>query len=534
MRFPLLITGLLLICPAYGQTFLSAEEALALAFPGADSIEKSVEVLTDEQRKRVSESMGWSSAPPLFSFWTAMRRGAAPGATVLGHAVIHNVRGKSRPITYMAAVGPDLKLMRVELLVYRESHGGEVRRSSWRRQFVGKDLSSPLRVGRDIRNIGGATISCRAVTAGVRRALAYLSVLRPAADTGERGFRKIAVQRLPLTPGTAVEPFSRSRLLMGTPLEIKVFAAERTVAHAACEAAFEEVEKFDRVLSNWREDSELSALNRTAGQGVRRCSAEMTSFLAACLRWSHATSGAVDVSCGAQLSLWRDAEKSDRLPSAAQLALARQASGFDLLELDAADGSVRLLQSGLRLDPGAIGKGFALDRAAQVLRARGIQHALFNFGGQLFALGSRADQSPWKVSLRAAADGKGLTGSFALRSGSIATTADYERGLVIAGNRYSHVIDPRCGRPARDVLAVSVYAASATEADALSTALFVMGPEAAVQYAHDHGVSMLLHAVDGRVVRTNSFPVLDREITHCTTASGPMTNNVLDRQVSGR
>ncbi len=154
------------VSPGEGTVYLTKKQALAMAFPQVESIETEKLSLTTIQRKRIADRAGarvrFSSIPAHIGM-----RGGRP----VGYAFIHNVKGKSRPITFMVVITPAGKIERVEVLAFRESHGYEIRYPAFRKQFVGKDAHDPIRHRRDILNISGATISCRAIADGVRMLL---------------------------------------------------------------------------------------------------------------------------------------------------------------------------------------------------------------------------------------------------------------------------------------------------------------------------------------------------------------------------
>lgn len=151
------------------EVYLTPEQALKQAFPGAESVEAEVVRLTPAQKERVERRLGWRLAEEP----TSVHKGMA-GGKVLGYAVITEEIGKYKPITFMVAAGPDLQVDRVDVLVYREPRGAEVRKARFLRQFKGKRGRSPLRINRDIINITGATLSVRAMSAGVKRVLCVL------------------------------------------------------------------------------------------------------------------------------------------------------------------------------------------------------------------------------------------------------------------------------------------------------------------------------------------------------------------------
>jgi thiamine biosynthesis lipoprotein len=470
------------------DVFLTEEQALHLAFPEADRIEKVLVALTQAEREKIAARIAPTEAPRTFRRWVGKK-----GDEVLGYAVIEDVLGKSEPITYMVAVDAALHVQRVEILAYREARGGEVRQESWRSQFQGKEPSSPLRVGTDIRNVAGATISCRSVTDGIRTQLACLAVL------------------VPPKPARAASTLRRARPSMGTILSITVAGVPDAAAEAAVEAAFAEVDRLESILSDWRETSEVSRLNRAVGGEARAASPELLEVLQASLRWSERTGGAFDASVGPLTHLWRRAAEAELWPSAEEIEAARTRVGYRGIGIDAPRGLVRLSKAGAELDFGGIGKGYALDRAAAVLEKAGVHSALLDFGGQLLALDGPPGENAWTAGLRDPSRPAAVCATIGLVRASISTSADYERGISIDGKRASHILDPRTGKPVEGLLGASVVCPSATDADALSTALFVMGPEVGRRFSEEQELLAWLVASDGRSFETSSFRALRQE-----------------------
>lgn len=176
-----LLLATALAAPVGGQTYYTEDQALRLAFPDADAIDKVVTRTTPEQQERI-KALGQKTAARVYTYHVGKRQGR-----VLGYAVIDDARGQYQPITYMLAVTPECAVSLVEILVYRESHGGEVRQPKFRAQFKGKTAADPVRLRSDIKNISGATISCRSIADGVRKNLAHLSVIAAAATPNATG-----------------------------------------------------------------------------------------------------------------------------------------------------------------------------------------------------------------------------------------------------------------------------------------------------------------------------------------------------------
>ena len=292
----------------------------------------------------------------------------------------------------------------------------------------------------------------------------------------------------PCTGGVAVE---RSAYLMGTLLRLEVRGLERGCAVAATEAALEEVARLESVLSSWRPDSEVGRLNRAAPGTPVQLTPELAGLLTEATSWHELTGGAFDPAVGALIDAW-DLRGAGRVPAAAALAAARESSG--LARLTRSSNAAVRPDGAWWLDTGAFGKGAALRAAAAVLRAHGVETAVLDFGGQLLVLGGPHEAAVAHPRSRSEAMPQRLR----LADASISTTSSSERYVAVDGARYGHVLDPRSGRPVAAWGSVSVVAADALAADALSTALFVLGPAAALDWAARHPeVGVLVQEIAG-------------------------------------
>jgi thiamine biosynthesis lipoprotein len=481
-----------LALPARAEVYLTQEQALRLAFPAASARAERQTSFSETERSGIRERCGASEAPATLAWWRFERAGE-----LLGYACIDEVLGKAQPITFLVCTDPQLRIRSVEILAYRESHGGEIRRADWRAQFVGKDAGSPLRVGRDVKNIAGATISCRSLTNGVR---VRLEALRRAVA------REPRAQALPVEAASPAggAGLRRCQLLMGTTLAITLDAP----GEAALEAAFAEVRRLEALLSDWQPGSELSALNRS---GAGAIGPELEQVLGLALETSEQSQGGFDASVGPLVLLWRAARASGVPPEATACARAADCVGWRSIELDRAAHRARLAKPGMALDLGGIGKGYALDRAAAVLRQHGCQRALLDFGGQLLALDAPQGRSGWPVAVRDPRGGEHPLFEIELRAASLSTTADDQQGFVLDGHTYSHVFDPRSGTPVAGRLAACVLAAEGARADAWSTALYVLGAEAGLPLAERAGLAALVLEGDGSLHETESLKRQRRE-----------------------
>ena len=286
----------------------------------------------------------------------------------------------------------------------------------------------------------------------------------------------------PVEGVSSSEGVERQTLAMGTYLRVEVEAEDRAAGLAASEAAIQAVLAVERRLSTWTEESELARFNRTPVGEPFRPSRELADELSRALRLRADTDRAFDPGVGALVEAW-GLRTGGRRASDEELAAALAPAGLAALTIDA-EGTLVRNHAALRVEEGAFGKGAALDAALEALRASGAGSALVDLGGQVAVLdGPDTAAAPRRIPI-AHPDERDLAALvIALPHGSLATSGNSERGIEVDGVRRSHVMDPRSGRPAPDFGSVSVWAADAFEADALSTALFVMGPERGATWA---------------------------------------------------
>ncbi|MEE9229451.1 MAG: FAD:protein FMN transferase [Acidobacteriota bacterium] len=278
---------------------------------------------------------------------------------------------------------------------------------------------------------------------------------------------------------------ARARYVMGSPLDVRTFAHESGQAAAvrALEAALDEVERLDAVLSNWKQDSELSRLNRAATSAPVHCSTDLFDVIEASLRARTATGGAFDPG----LEPWT------RALGLRDTGLETEAQGIGpslrvpgpggTVQLDRDGRTVSFSGAGTGLDLGGIGKGYALDAAGRVLRESGVRNALLNFGGQVLALGAPPGEDGWMVEVADPGERFRPVLRLRVRDASVATSANTERGVWRDGEWMGHVLDPHSGRSASFQGSATSVAADATRADAYATALLVMGPGSGLAWA---------------------------------------------------
>ncbi len=276
--------------------------------------------------------------------------------------------------------------------------------------------------------------------------------------------------------------------VMGTLFVIEVATEDEATAVAACHAAWRKIRALENLLSTWLPDSLLSRVNREAAGSAVLVDRETYDLLQRSRGYHHLTGGTFDPTVGPLLRVWRPLARLKKMPTSSEIETARALVGFGHVQLDPEQRSVRFDQAGVSLTLGGIAKGYAADLAARSALEAGAFACRINAGGDLVARGA----PPWskdgfEVEIR---DPLGTpidtlsAWKFTVLDRGVATSGNYERFTLVGDERFSHILDPRTGRPVKNaVLQVTVIAPSGTEADALATALTVLGPDAGLALA---------------------------------------------------
>ena len=297
-----------------------------------------------------------------------------------------------------------------------------------------------------------------------------------------------AILALSLTLGTGValraykrplERYEASFSVMGTVFTVVAYGEKKGFLASAVQMAFDESRRIDRLLSNYKPESELSRIN---GNGAGRplvISREMAELLETCLEYSRRSEGAFDITVGPLMRAWGFYRGSGKLPSSRAVEQSRKLVGYQNVELDRDKPSVRFGRSGVELDPGGIGKGYAVDRMAAKMRRAGLGSFFISAGGSsIYASGHPPQEvRGWHVRIRDPNDSGSAAGHLYLKNQSLSTSGAYEKFFELEGKTYSHIMDPRTGWPASGVVSVSVLADRTLDSEAWATALFVNGPD---------------------------------------------------------
>lgn len=264
---------------------------------------------------------------------------------------------------------------------------------------------------------------------------------------------------------------------MGTTFSVVAYGEDQAALERAAAAAMGEAHRLDALLSNYQPTSEWSAVNRGASTAPVITSPELFTLLDACLAYSVASDGAFDITVGPLMKVWGFYKGEGQLPRAAEIATAMTRVGYRHIALDRTTRAVRFDAPGVEMDPGGIGKGYAVDRMIGVLEARGVSVAKVSAGGSsIFGLGAPPDEPRgWPVPIRVPGSATDIAATVFLKDMSISTSGSYENFFWADGRTYAHLMDPRTGYPSRGTSLVSVVAPRTIDSEAWTKPYFING-----------------------------------------------------------
>lgn len=293
--------------------------------------------------------------------------------------------------------------------------------------------------------------------------------------------------RTPAPSATAAEAVAGERVqlvekAMGTRVVLAGYTTEtlgRDAIQAALGEALGEIRRIERLMTTWRDDSDVSRINAAAGKGPVKVSQETFDVIAKSLWISKLSEGTFDITFASMGKIWQfDENVSTDLPEPEALEEARKKIDYRKVELDPEAVTVALTSEDTRINLGGIAKGYAIDKAAAVLRAKGLDSFFAQAGGDLYVEGRKPNGTPWRVGVR---DPRGPEDAFfaliGVENHAFSTAGDYERAFLKGGKRYHHIIDPRTGYPATASRSVTIWAKDALTADAIDDAVFILGVE---------------------------------------------------------
>jgi FAD:protein FMN transferase len=292
------------------------------------------------------------------------------------------------------------------------------------------------------------------------------------------------------------------RPLMGTVWNIEVVDHGRPdQARAAIEKAYAELERLDALMSEWKPESPISQVNAAAGKHSVEVPAELREMLERSIRYSVATAGTFDVTWRGMGDVWHF-DDAFKVPARAAVEAGKKKVNYRLIQID---GNRIFLPAGMSIGLGGIAKGYAVDRAAQVLASAGFTDSVVDGGGDVMLSGTRLGQL-WRIGIQDPRQPHGtILGMVRLSNCALVTSGDYERFRIVDGVRYHHIIDPRTGYPATASISVSIMSRTAEEGVVLAKGVFILGPDRGMALARQQGIEALLIDPQGKRYFTPGF-----------------------------
>jgi len=278
----------------------------------------------------------------------------------------------------------------------------------------------------------------------------------------------------------AQQAYKQPLSLMGCKFEITVVANNQAEADQYIGLATTEMQRIEQLISSWDPNSQTSEINRQAGIRPVKVSTELLKLIERAIKISQLTDGAFDISYASMDRIWKFDGSMMDLPKAEFVKNSVAKVGYQRIIIDQKASTVFLPKKGMRIGFGAIGKGYAADRAKALLISKGCTAGIINASGDMNSWGKQPNGQHWQVAITNPLNKNTAFGMLPIINSAVVTSGNYEKYVILEGERYAHIIDPRTGYPAKGILSVTVFAPSAELADALATSIFVMGIESGI------------------------------------------------------
>lgn len=300
---------------------------------------------------------------------------------------------------------------------------------------------------------------------------------------------------------TASQLVTYHQVVMDTSVELRFETRPGINPEELRDQVFSEMERLELIFSRSKLNSEISEINRRAGQTEVTTGPEMTELLTETFYYAEISEGSFDPTIAPLVDLWGFLGQHYHLPDQEELAEFLPLVDYSKVQFDQYDSTLKFAEQQMALELGGIAKGYIVDRALGLLIAAGIENAFINAGGDIATIGGRPDGTPWRIGIRHPRDSNRIIAVLPVMEGAVVTSGDYERFFEVNGTSYHHILDPKSGMPAAGLSSVTIMAETTTAADALSTAVFVSGP--------DQGLRIIerLPGVEGILI-TSGFDIL--------------------------
>lgn len=300
--------------------------------------------------------------------------------------------------------------------------------------------------------------------------------------------------------------YQRTLKLMGSRFDLTVVAENQDKGNAYLDMAIAEITRIEKLISSWDPHSQTSAINANAGIAPVKVDAELFHLIERALKISKLTQGTFDISYASMDRIWKFDGSVTKMPSPEVIRQSVEKVGYQNIVLDRDNMTVFLKKQGMKIGFGAIGKGYAADRAKQLLVENGVTSGIINASGDLNAWGAQPDGKDWMVAIVNPLNKNKVFSWLPVRDQAVVTSGNYEKYIILDGQRYTHIIDPRTGYPSKGILSATIFTRNAELADALATSIFVMGAETGLDFVNQ------LHGVECIIVDENNTIITSKNI----------------------
>lgn len=301
----------------------------------------------------------------------------------------------------------------------------------------------------------------------------------------------------------------RTVTLMGSRFEITIVASDKSSANAYIDSSAAEISRIENLISDWIPTSQVSEINKNAGIQPVKVDKELLELTKRALYFSEISNGAFDISFAAAERIWKFDGSMTQVPSAEEVAASVKKIGYQNILIDTEKSTIFLKYSGMKIGFGSIGKGYAADKTKQLMRSKGVAAGIINASGDITTWGKQPSGKEWMIGITNPKKKEKIIAVFGISDAAIVTSGSYEKFVEIDHKRYSHIIDPRTGYPARGISSVTIFAESAAMANGFSTSVMVLGKEKGLKLINDHpGILGILIDDKGKIFYSDRKKIL--------------------------
>lgn len=307
--------------------------------------------------------------------------------------------------------------------------------------------------------------------------------------------------------------YKRSLSMLGSPFEVTVVASDSISGINALDMAVGEVRRIENLISDWKPETEISAVNKNAGKQPVKVSREVFELVARSIKVSELTDGAFDVSYASMDRIWKFDGSMTAMPTPEAILKSVEKVGYKKIILDEKNLTIFLREESMKIGLGGIGQGYIADKIKELMIRNGILSGIVNVSGDVSAWGKMPDGKPWTVGIVNPMNKNKIFATFPLVDSSVETSGSYEKFVVFDGKRYSHIIDPRTGYPASGIVSVSVFSKQTEIADALATSIFVMGKDVGLDLINQlKGIECIIIDDQGKIYTSEGINLETKQL----------------------